>query len=493
MNSKRWIALTIASLLLLPALASAEVPAEIPIQAYLTDDTGVPVDGTVTIGFSIYDAATGGTELHFEEHTVDAEAGALTAYLVPELAIFEEQTELYIGISVDSGEEMSPRLKLATVPYAAVAGSAATLQGRSADDFASADYAPSWEDITDIPDELGSTYTAGVGLDLFGEEFVADFSAVQQRVTGSCPAGEFVMGINEDGTVMCGVDMNTDTTYTAGFGLDLGDGVEFEVETDLIQQRVTGTCSQGEAIIGINEDGTVMCGDGGGTTYTAGTGLQLNNDEFSVRNGGIGSAQIASGAVSNSHISNSAGISPSKISGTAATLNSSPNFSGTVTANNFQYTGSRARYLPLPSSAFQPNNAENWRISILGGQYGYTPTSSINYLAAPIQIPNGGTITSLNCYAYDNHSSENLSVRVRLTRSNIWVSEDGNFTTLGQGTIDTSGQSTNLQLVAISGIGETVDSDRNVYQVNIRYNGTGSSLHRFHGCKVRYTVDSPAP
>lgn len=492
MNSKRWIALTIASLLLLPALASAEVPAEIPIQAYLTDDTGVPVDGTVTIGFSIYDAATGGTELHFEEHTVDAEAGALTAYLVPDLAIFEEQIELYIGISVDSGEEMSPRLKLATVPYAAVAGSAATLQGRSADDFASADYTPSWEDITDIPDDIGTTYTAGVGLDLFGEEFVADFSAVQQRVTGSCSFGEFVMGINEDGTVMCGVDMNTDTTYTAGFGLDLGDGVEFEVETDVIQRRVTGTCAQGEAIIGINEDGTVMCGDGG-TTYTAGTGLELNNDEFSVSNGGIGAAQIATGAISNSHISNSAGISPSKISGTAATLNSSPNFSGTVTGDNFQYSGSRTRYLSLPASAFQSNESENWRLATVGGHFGYAIAGSGLYLVAPVQIPDGGTITTINCYAYDNHSSEDLFVRVRLIQSNMWINETGNYTIIDSNDLQTSGQSTSLQLVGLSGIGETVDSEYHGYQVSVWFWGSNSNAHRFYGCKVRYSVDSPAP
>lgn len=73
-----------------------------------------------------------------------------------------------------------------------------------------------------------------------------------------------------------GVDDNT--LYSAGFGLTLS-GEEFSVDTSLIQARVKQSCSDGSAIRIINQDGSVTCqdvsGTGGGdiTAVYAGTGL----------------------------------------------------------------------------------------------------------------------------------------------------------------------------------------------------------------------------
>jgi len=73
-----------------------------------------------------------------------------------------------------------------------------------------------------------------------------------------------------------GVD--NDTLYTAGGGLTLS-GEQFSVDTSLIQARVDHACSAGSAIRVINQDGSVTCqsvsGAGGGdiTAVYAGTGL----------------------------------------------------------------------------------------------------------------------------------------------------------------------------------------------------------------------------
>ena len=73
-----------------------------------------------------------------------------------------------------------------------------------------------------------------------------------------------------------GVDNNT--LYTAGSGLALT-GNQFSVNTSLIQARVNQSCSTGSAIRVINPDGSVTCqgvsGTGGGdiTAVYAGTGL----------------------------------------------------------------------------------------------------------------------------------------------------------------------------------------------------------------------------
>ncbi len=157
--------LAIALILAAPVAASAQsVPAEVPVQGFLTDDSGVPVDGSVTVKFAIYDAAVSGTELYSEEQTISADAGAFTAYLTPDMSIFKNNTDIYLGLAVDGGAEMSPRLKMSTVPYAAVAGNAASLEGKSAADFAPSDYAPDWSSIQNVPADLAdgdddTTYT----------------------------------------------------------------------------------------------------------------------------------------------------------------------------------------------------------------------------------------------------------------------------------------------------------------------------------------------
>ena len=49
-------------------VSPTDVPQMINYQGVLTDDTGTPVDGVVSMTFTIYDAATGGNDLWTENH-----------------------------------------------------------------------------------------------------------------------------------------------------------------------------------------------------------------------------------------------------------------------------------------------------------------------------------------------------------------------------------------------------------------------------------------
>jgi hypothetical protein len=129
--------------------AQAEAPKLLPVQGYLTDAAGKPLDGNVKIRFRLYDTSEpnpANTEnvVHEETRTIDVTAGHFTVYLGDDteqplsLDIFAQHSVLFVGIKVNSdARELAPLLQLATAPYAGFAqscGDAASVGGKKAED-----------------------------------------------------------------------------------------------------------------------------------------------------------------------------------------------------------------------------------------------------------------------------------------------------------------------------------------------------------------------
>jgi len=111
-------------LALLNLSAEAEVPQLISYQGVLTDDTGqIVADGTYQLTFSIYDVSSGGSALWTEVQDVPVTDGLFTAMLGSVTALLIEfDTDYYMGISVEGGDELTPRVRLCSSPYSLSAG-----------------------------------------------------------------------------------------------------------------------------------------------------------------------------------------------------------------------------------------------------------------------------------------------------------------------------------------------------------------------------------
>jgi hypothetical protein len=134
-----------------PPAAHAQVPAAVPVQGVLTDGNGTPLAGNQQVRFRIYDVDSGGTALYDETQLVGATAGAFTAYLgaiVPlNLGIFTGG-DRWLGITVGTDAEMTPRLRIGSVPYAAYAGECASVPAGAVMHFDLAACPAGWSELT---------------------------------------------------------------------------------------------------------------------------------------------------------------------------------------------------------------------------------------------------------------------------------------------------------------------------------------------------------
>jgi len=106
-------------LLLLGQAALAQIPGTISYQGLLTDTSGMVVpDGSYSLTSKIYTVPTGGSALWTETQPVTSERGIFNAILgsVNPLSLPFDQ-KYWLGISIDGGAELTPRIELTSSPY----------------------------------------------------------------------------------------------------------------------------------------------------------------------------------------------------------------------------------------------------------------------------------------------------------------------------------------------------------------------------------------
>ena len=118
-----FLASAVICLLALSTQTNASVPKIINYQGVLTDSAGTGLDTTVNITFGIYDAAVSGGVIWTEVQNITVVEGLFSAKLGENSfnplgsTIFSSPLR-YLGITVGTDPELSPRVQLVSVPYA---------------------------------------------------------------------------------------------------------------------------------------------------------------------------------------------------------------------------------------------------------------------------------------------------------------------------------------------------------------------------------------
>ena len=120
---KHWTSLITLTVIMIAALCLAASSNQmINYQGRLTDGTGAPIDGTsVSVTFSIYNVASGGTALWTETQSISVSQGLYSVQLgavnpVPD-DLFNA-ADRWLGVKVGADLEMTPRAQITSVAYA---------------------------------------------------------------------------------------------------------------------------------------------------------------------------------------------------------------------------------------------------------------------------------------------------------------------------------------------------------------------------------------
>ncbi|KXK09279.1 MAG: hypothetical protein UZ22_OP11002001158, partial [Microgenomates bacterium OLB23] len=255
-------------------------------QGRLTDSLGNPITAATNMRFRLYTASSGGSTLYdsgtcsitpdqdgVHNVLIGSDCGAEVAS-----SVFTENTQVWLGVTVGSDSEMTPRQRIANVPYAI---NAETLQGLPVGtEVSTIPYINAGGDLlmAAASPQIGSTYT--------NQDFL--LSSARAITIQSAGAGDVTLTATESGTIKFATGGSQHGVITNGglfgFGTTGPDGKLDVLYTGGEQLRLT--YADGSTYTGFTTNsGGDLTIDPSGDDLTVGGDLILA-DTFTVQAGG---------------------------------------------------------------------------------------------------------------------------------------------------------------------------------------------------------------
>ncbi len=264
------------SLAVLPTLP----PNLISFQGRLTNSVGTPIHATVSATFQIYSASTGGTPLWTENKNISTNQDGIFTTMMGSVNpinpnIFAENVNLWLGITIGTDAEMTPRQQIATVGYAY---NARFLQGYPATPSATANTIP-------VINASGNLVLASPSpsIESTSGTFGLRGEAITIQSTGGVGGGDILIQPDTDtrGRVMIFSGTTTDNSFTVQ---------NSNITTGSLIYAEAGTGGTGYNLLRLASGSpltTKFAVDHAGNTNIAGT-LSVNSSGFFTGNVGIG-------------------------------------------------------------------------------------------------------------------------------------------------------------------------------------------------------------
>ncbi|HSI20929.1 MAG TPA: hypothetical protein VLA04_04520, partial [Verrucomicrobiae bacterium] len=392
---------------LLPVNQVQAAADQLPFSARLTTPSGFNVpDGTYSVLFKLYTAATGGSPVWTETHSTTVTRGEFAVYLgsVTPLTGVNFQGPLFLSFKVEGDPEMSPRYELGSVPNA--------LNSAKLNNLDSSAYFQKAENET----ITGDTTFSGTATFNDGATFTGGIAIQPAAVSGNALAVNTVAGFTGN---LLSLQVNGSDRLTVNQAGNI---------------TATGTLTSGALSVTGNSTITGTLGGLTGLTVVSGGAAITGNSTITGTLGGLTGLTVVSGGAAitgNSSVTGTLGVSSSL---TAAAITSSGQFTNT--------------YSPSVPAA-------GWAIAAQG-----TPLNTPN--APVVAIGNGGFTGGINGFAgsgngtllginTDASFAGNLVDFQVAGASKFQATATGNVTTAGSLTVTSGGISVSAGGFAVTG------------------------------------------
>ena len=252
----------------------AQIPEKMTFQGVLADSSG-PLTGTHTLGFKIYESPTGGSPLWEESQTVNLDQyGSFSVILGSENPLnIPFDRPYFIGVSVDNGDEMSPRLQLTSSPYSldrSHSNGVNSINSLSGDItlVGSTNVAVTVDSATGRIILTGSSLTAGDGI-----------SIQQVKKTKDAPNYRISIADNgvTEGKIQPDIISSINNIHNDAGNIEITGTNGINVQNDSLNKRIIISGSSAGDTAGVNYINGVAADDSGNITLQPGPHIIIDN------------------------------------------------------------------------------------------------------------------------------------------------------------------------------------------------------------------------